>query len=70
MVNLVKQGAVDITLIDDAVKRILTVKFELGLFDDPYRYNYREKEIENKKVNAATSTGKWLVKLGLVQSSF
>ena len=53
LVNLVKQGAVDITLIDDAVKRILTVKFELGLFDDPYRYNYREKEIENKKVNAA-----------------
>ena len=53
MVNLVKQGAVDITLIDDAVKRILTVKFELGLFDDPYRYNYRGKEIENKKVNAA-----------------
>ncbi len=53
LVNLVKQGAVDITLIDDAVKRILTVKFELGLFDDPYRYNYRGKEIENKKVNAA-----------------
>ena len=53
LVNLVKQGAVDITLIDDAVKRILTVKFELGLFDDPYRYNYREREIENKKVNAA-----------------
>ena len=53
LVNLVKQGAVDITLIDDAVKRILTVKFELGLFDDPYRYNYREKEIGNKKVNAA-----------------
>lgn len=53
LANLVKQGAVDITLIDDAVKRILTVKFELGLFDDPYRYNYREKEIENKKVNAA-----------------
>lgn len=49
LVNLVKQGAVDITLIDDAVKRILTVKFELGLFDDPYRYNYREKEIETRK---------------------
>ena len=53
LVDLVKEGAVDITLIDDAVKRILTVKFELGLFDDPYRYNYREKEIGDKKVNAA-----------------
>ena len=50
LVDLVKEGAVDITLIDDAVKRILTVK--LGLFDDPYRYNYREKEIGDKKVNA------------------
>ena len=53
LVDLVKEGTVDITLIDDAVKRILTVKFELGLFDDPYRYNYREKEIGDKKVNAA-----------------
>ena len=52
LVDLVKEGAVDITLIDDVVKRILTVKFELGLFDDPYRYNYREKEIGDKKVNA------------------
>ncbi len=48
-----KTGSCRHYLIDDAVKRILTVKFELGLFDDPYRYNYREKEIENKKVNAA-----------------
>lgn len=53
LVNLVKEGAVDISLIDDAVKRILIKKFELGLFDDPYCYNYREKEITNKKINAA-----------------
>ena len=35
---LVEAGKVDIKLIDDAVKRILRVKFKLGLFDDPYRY--------------------------------
>lgn len=36
--TLVEEGKVDIKLIDDAVKRILRVKYKLGLFDDPYRY--------------------------------
>ncbi len=36
--QLVESGKVDEKLIDDAVRRILRVKFELGLFDDPYRY--------------------------------
>jgi len=36
---LVKEGRVSIDLIDDAVKRILRKKFELGLFDDPYKYS-------------------------------
>ena len=34
----VEEGTVDVKLIDDAVRRILKVKFELGLFDDPYKY--------------------------------
>ncbi len=38
LVNLVKEGKVKESLIDDAVRRILRVKFELGLFDDPYKY--------------------------------
>ena len=47
--ELVETGKVDIKVIDDAVKRILRVKFELGLFDDPYRYcdPKREKELIN-----------------------
>lgn len=44
LVDLVKEGKVDVALIDDAVKRILTVKFELGLFDDPYKYCDLERE--------------------------
>ncbi len=36
---LVKEGRVSIDLIDDAVKRILRKKYELGLFEDPYRYS-------------------------------
>ena len=39
LAELVKEGKVSIDLIDDAVKRILRKKFELGLFEDPYRYS-------------------------------
>ncbi|MGB3467024.1 MAG: beta-glucosidase BglX, partial [Cyclobacteriaceae bacterium] len=47
LARLVKDGQVDEGLIDDAVRRILKVKYELGLFDDPYRYcdERREKEV-------------------------
>ncbi|WP_027125233.1 beta-glucosidase BglX [Gelidibacter mesophilus] len=38
LASLVDEGRVDVSLIDDAVKRILRVKYELGLFDDPYKY--------------------------------
>jgi beta-glucosidase len=34
--QLVNEGAVPKTRIDDAVKRILSVKFRLGLFENPY----------------------------------
>ncbi|WP_281751662.1 beta-glucosidase BglX [Neptunitalea chrysea] len=44
LVKLVKEGKVDERLIDDAVRRILTVKYELGLFDDPYKYCNEELE--------------------------
>ncbi len=36
--KLVEEGKIDEALIDDAVKRILRVKFKMGLFEDPYRY--------------------------------
>jgi beta-glucosidase len=45
--TLVEEGKVRMAVIDEAVRRILSVKFELGLFDDPYRYcnAAREKEL-------------------------
>jgi len=36
--KLVRQGKLEEKQIDESVKRILRYKFELGLFDDPYRY--------------------------------
>jgi beta-glucosidase len=49
LAQLVKEKKISIILIDDAVKRILRKKFELGLFDDPFRYcdSVREKEALN-----------------------
>jgi len=38
LANLVKDGKIDENLLDDSVKRVLRVKFKLGLFEDPYRY--------------------------------
>ena len=49
LADLVKEGKVDVKLIDDAVRRILTKKYELGLFDNPYKFcdENREKEQTN-----------------------
>ncbi len=55
LVNLVQSGQVKEDLIDDAVRRILRVKFELGLFDNPYKYcdEKREKATIGSKANIA-----------------
>ncbi|MBB1193408.1 beta-glucosidase BglX [Flavobacterium sp. SOK18b] len=44
LVALVKEGKVKESFIDDAARRILKVKFELGLFDNPYRYCDEQRE--------------------------
>ncbi|TDU40305.1 beta-glucosidase [Gelidibacter sediminis] len=54
LAQLVNEGKVDIGLIDDAVKRILRVKYELGLFEDPYKYCNETTETEvigSKRIN-------------------
>lgn len=51
--KLVQEGKVDLKLIDDAAKRILVKKFEMGLFDDPYRFSNekRQKQQLNNQEN-------------------
>lgn len=44
LAQLVKAKKVSITFIDDAVSRILRKKFELGLFEDPFKYCNIERE--------------------------
>lgn len=45
--ELVDEDKVDEDLIDESVKRILRIKFLLGLFDDPFRYCNKEREKKN-----------------------
>ena len=51
LVKLVQDGKVSEKRINDAVSRILNLKFQLGLFDDPYKYcdTTREQEVVYSK---------------------
>lgn len=51
--KLVQEGKVEVKFIDDAARRILTKKFEMGLFDDPFRFSNekRQKEQTNNQEN-------------------
>jgi beta-glucosidase len=44
LAKLVKESKVKMSVIDDAVRRILKKKFELGLFDDPFRFCDKKRE--------------------------
>ena len=48
--KLVNAGKVPVSMVDESVKRILRKKFEIGLFDDPYRFinASREKNMLNR----------------------
>ena len=52
MVGLVRSGAVKESTLDEAVRRILTVKAKLGLFEDPFRYCSPEREASETLTDA------------------
>ncbi len=46
LAKLVREGKVKMSVIDDAVRRILQKKYELGLFTNPYKFSNTEREKE------------------------
>lgn len=44
--KLVKVGKINLSALDKSVKRILELKFKLGLFDDPYKFCSTERELQ------------------------
>jgi beta-glucosidase len=51
LTELVDEDKVDEDVIDESVKRILRIKFMLGLFDDPFKYCSKEREKNNIMTN-------------------
>ena len=49
LLQLVKDGEVPMSRIDEAVGRILKVKFELGLFENAYPYKSLQKDFASEK---------------------
>jgi len=45
--SLVEERKVDVAVIDESVRRILRIKFMIGLFDNPYKYCSKEREQKN-----------------------
>lgn len=48
LTNLVKKNVIPISRIDDAVKRILRVKFSMGLFESPLADKGLANEVGSK----------------------
>jgi len=46
LAEMLENGLINIEQIDQSVRRILRVKFQLGLFDDPFKYCNSEREKE------------------------
>lgn len=51
--KLIKEKRISINTLDTSVKRVLSIKYDLGLFKDPYKYsdNKREKELSFTEAN-------------------
>ena len=63
---LVKEGKIDMKDIDRAVKNVLNVKWELGLFDNPYLYIDKTREKERMMTEENLETARQIAKESFV----
>lgn len=66
LAKLVKEGKVKMAVIDDAVRRILKKKFEMGLFDDPFRFSNEERQKQQWNNEAHLAAEKDMAKKSIV----
>ncbi|WP_395045085.1 beta-glucosidase BglX [Flavobacterium sp.] len=62
--ELVKEGKITLVQLDEAVGKILTQKFKLGLFDNPYKYC----DLENEKNKIFTTENRAIAKQAAEES--
>jgi len=66
LAQLVTEGRVPLSRVDDAVRRILRMKFRLGLFDDPFRYSDLERERRELNDPAHTQVARAMARESIV----
>ncbi|MBY0478662.1 MAG: beta-glucosidase BglX [Chitinophagaceae bacterium] len=66
LARMVKEGKVKMSVIDDAVRRILKKKFEMGLFDDPFKFCNEAREKEQWNNPAHLSAARDIAKKSIV----
>ena len=59
-------GRISITQVDNAVRRILKIKKELGLFDDPYRFSNKARETKTIKAPENIAASRDMAKKSIV----
>lgn len=62
----VASGKLDVSYIDEAVRRVLEAKYKLGLFDDPYRYCSKEREQTESLTDAHRTAARELAEKSIV----
>jgi len=64
--ELVKENKVSEEVINESVRRILRIKFLLGLFDDPFKYCSKERETKNVMSEEVQNTALEVAKRSIV----
>jgi beta-glucosidase len=66
LTGLVKAGKVPVATVNDAVKRVLRKKFELGLFDDPFRFCNEDREHTSLNTGSHRKTAREVAERSIV----
>ncbi|GAB4422158.1 MAG: beta-glucosidase BglX [Bacteroidia bacterium] len=64
--DLVRSGKVEQQVLDQAVRRVLTLKARLGLFDDPYRYLDSARQAAQLRAPAHIATAREIARQSIV----
>src|SRR5207247_1679883 len=66
LASLVRAARVPVALVDSAVRRVLRLKYALGLFDDPYRFSDPARERQYTLAPAHVAASRNAARAGIV----
>ncbi len=62
----IESGRISMQVVDEAVRRVLRAKHQLGLFDDPYRYSDAARQTELTLTSSHRATARGLARESIV----